>query len=72
VLFLGFGLLVGGMGILRVIAFYVGWGGVAAHILPQQQAQYDARCQQQREENGVFRIFVHCRSPAARHAAVGL
>ena len=63
---------VGRQGHLPEHAFDLRSGAVAAHVLSQQQAQYDARCQQQREEDGVFRIFVHCRSPAARHAAVGL
>ena len=66
------GQFVGRQGHLPEHAFDLRSGAVAAHVLSQQQAQYDARCQQQREEDGVFRIFVHCRSPDARHAAVGL
>ena len=34
-------------------------GGVAAQILAQNEAQNDSRGQQQREEDGVFRVFVH-------------
>ena len=39
-------------------------GGVAAQILAQNEAQNDSRGQQQREEDGVFRVFVEECEPA--------
>lgn len=45
-------------------------GAVAAHVLPQQQPQHNTRCQQQREEDGVFRVLIHLR--VIRRPAAGL
>ena len=61
---------VGGQRHLAEHPFDLRSGAVAAHVLPQQQPQHNTRCQQQREEDGVFRVLIHLR--VIRRPAAGL